>query len=94
MSSIVRPINDNYRGLCCGFPEPKVVLGERRTTTGYLWWKKVEVEEVWLVVHYKTEYSCTGVGVDSDNYWVVLKAFHRNNKDIADKWLEDYKGES
>ena len=93
MKTRVYPVLEKYKGFCFD-DTPRITLGIKETTTGYLWWKKVEQEDIYVIMSYRDSMSNNGQSVDIDTYWKVIKHFGMDEKELALKYLEELKGEN
>lgn len=77
MKTTIRPYEDKYRGVTYGdnINKPFLTLGYKETISGWFWNRKVECEDVWLVMSTKEEMSYAGYDVEIDHYFTILKSF-------------------
>lgn len=90
MKTRIYPVLEKYRGFC--FEDtPQLTLGIKETITGYLWWKKVDQEDVYVIMDSDEVMSYAGACCDINHYWRVIKHFDMDEKELALLYLEELK---
>ena len=85
------PVLEKYKGFC--FEDtPQLTLGIKETTTGSLRWKKVDQEDVYVIMDSDEVMSYNGQSVDIEHYWRVIKHFDMDEKELALLYLDELKG--
>lgn len=89
MKTQITLYNQRFTGDAFGNSKPVITLAKLTTTTGMLWWKKVEERDVWVVRGLIDIDTSIGGMVDIDTYWTTLKTFEYDELDLAVKFLND-----
>ncbi len=91
MKTRVYPVLEKYKGFCFE-GTPQLTLGIKETTTGYLWWKEVDQEDVYVIMDSDEVMSYAGSCCDVNYYWRVIKHFPMDEKEAALLYLDELKG--